>query len=164
LGRVVKASAITILVAIVGVLAVIYFLDDYDAYVVRSDSMQPALKTGDMVIIGSPGSFLTPEIEPGEIITYERNNDLVTHRIVSMEGDTIYTKGDNQEEPDPWTVSRFFEVKGSYIFHIPYIGLVSNFIQTRAGWFLCIILPAMCLLSFIIKDIVKEVRQLHTYT
>ena len=164
MGRLIKALAVLILIAIVGALAGIYFLDDYNAYVVKSDSMQPTIKSGDMVIIGSPGSLFTESLAPGEIITFERNKNLVTHRIVSIEGDTIYTKGDGQEEADPWSVSRFFDVKGSYIFHIPYIGLVSNFIKTKTGWFLCVILPAACLLGFIIKDIVKEVRQRLIYS
>jgi len=164
MGRLIKALAVLVLIAIVGALAGLYFLDDYDAYVVMSDSMQPTIKSGDMVIIGSPGSLFTESLAPGEIITFERNKNLVTHRIVSMEGDTIYTKGDGQEEADPWSVSRFFDVKGSYIFHIPYIGLVSNFIKTKTGWFLCVILPAACLLGFIIKDIVKEVRQRLIYS
>ena len=164
MGRIIKIMGIIILIAIVAGLAGIYFLDDYDAYVVKSDSMKPTFKSGDMVVIGSPGSYFTKDIAPGEIITFERNNNLVTHRIISAEGDKIYTKGDNQEEPDPWAVSRFFDVKGSYMFHIPYIGLVSNFIKTKTGWFLCVILPAACLLGFIIKDIVKEVRQHSIYS
>jgi len=164
MGRLIKVLAILILITIVGALAGLYFLDDYNAYVVKSDSMQPTIKSGDMVIVGSPGSLLTGDIAPGEIITFERNKNLVTHRIISMEGDAIYTKGDGQEEADPWSVSRFFDVKGSYIFHIPYIGLVSNFIKTKTGWLLCVILPAACLLGFIIKDIVKEVRQRLIYS
>lgn len=162
--RLLKALAVLILVAVVGALAAIYLLDDYDAYVVRSDSMQPAINSGDMVVAGVPGSFLTGDIAPGEIITFERNENLITHRIVSIEGDTIYTKGDGQEEGDPWTVSRFFDVKGSYIFHVPYLGLVSNFIKTRPGWLLGVILPAVCLLGLIIKDIFKEAKRGFIYS
>jgi len=164
MGRFIKALVVLILVAIVGALVGIYLIDDYNAYVVKSDSMQPTFKSGDMVVTGSPGSLFTRDIVPGEIITFERNENLITHRIESIEGDTIYTKGDGQEEADPWSVSRSFDVKGSYLFHIPYIGLVSNFIKTKTGWFLCVILPAACLLGFIIRDIVKEVRLRFIYT
>ena len=164
MGRSIKALVVLILVAIVGALVGIYLIDDYNAYVVKSDSMQPTFKSGDMVVTGSPGSLFTRDIVPGEIITFERNKNLITHRIESIEGDTIYTKGDGQEEADPWSVSRSFDVKGSYIFHIPYIGLVSNFIKTKTGWFLCVILPAACLLSFIIRDIVKAVKLRFIYT
>ena len=163
MGRFIKATVIIILLAIVGALAGIYLIEDYSAHVVMSDSMRPTFKSGDMVIIGSPGSLFTREMAPGEIITFERNEKLITHRIASIEGDTIYTKGDGQEEIDPWPVSRFYDVKGSYIFHIPYIGLAANFIQTKTGWLVCVILPAVCLLGFIIRDLAKEVRQRQVY-
>lgn len=162
--RFLRIIAVIILVAIVGTLAGIYFLDDYEAYIVKSDSMYPTLNSGDMVIMGTPGSALTRDILPGEIITFEHNEKLITHRVVSVVGDAIYTKGDGMEEADTWTVSRFFDVKGSYILHIPYIGLVFNFIKTKTGWFLCVILPAVILLGFIIKDIVKEVKQRPIFT
>ena len=161
--RLIKASVIIILIAILGVLVGIYLIDDYSAHIVMSDSMQPTLKSGDMVIIGSPGSAFTGEMAPGEIITFERNESLITHRIASIEGDTIYTKGEGQEEIDPWPVSRFYDVKGNYLFHIPYIGLAANFIQTKTGWLVCVILPAVCLLGFIIKDLFKEIRQRQIY-
>ena len=142
----------------------IYFIDNYSAHIVMSDSMKPTFATGDMVIIGNPGSWLSGDVSPGEIITFEHNEQLVTHRMVSIEGDAIQTKGDAQEEIDPWMVSRSFDVKGIYIFHIPYMGLVSNYIKTKQGWFICVILPTVCLLTSIIKDIVKEVRLRFIYT
>lgn len=161
--RFIKALVIIILAAVVAILVGIYFCDDYSAHVVMSDSMQPSIKSGDMVIIGSPGSLFTEDIKPGEVITFERNESLITHRIASIDGDTLFTKGDGQEEIDPWPVSRFFDVKGIYILHIPYIGLVANFVQTKTGWLVCVILPAVCLLGFVIKDIVREIRQRQIY-
>jgi signal peptidase len=158
-----KAIAIIILVAVVGTLAVIYLDDDYSAYIVKSDSMQPTIKSGDMVFIGRSNQPLAGDIAPGKIITFQRQGELVTHRVESIVGDTIYTRGDALEDTDPWVVSRFFDVEGCYIFHIPYVGLISNFLKTRIGWFVCVILPAMCLLGFIAKDIVKEAKRGFSY-
>ena len=160
--RIIKAVTAIVIIAIFGLLACIYFLEGYSAYIVKSDSMKPVFKSGDIVFIGSPGMPFVQDISPDRIVTFERNNELVTHRIVSIEGDTVYTKGDAQEEIDPWSVSRFFDIKGCYIFHIPYVGLVSGFLKTRLGWFVGVILPALVLIGFIIKDIVKEVRQCYT--
>lgn len=154
---------IFVLVVLVGIMAFIYLEDGYSAYIVRSDSMQPTIKSGDMVFIGSPGRPLAGNIAPGNIITFQRHGEMVTHRVESIVGDTIYTRGDALEETDPWVVSRFFDVEGCYIFHIPYVGLISSFLKTRTGWFVCVILPAMCLLGFIVKDIVKEARRCFTY-
>jgi signal peptidase len=155
--------AIAILVAVVGILAFFYLDDDYSAYVVKSDSMQPTINSGDMVFIGRSNQLFVGDIAPGKIITFERHGEMVTHRVKSIVGDTIYTRGDALEDTDPWVVSRFFDVKGCYIFRIPYVGLISNFLKTKIGWFVCIILPAICLLGFIISDIVKEAKQCFLY-
>jgi len=160
--RIIKAAVTLALIVIVGMLACIFFLDGYSAYVVKSDSMKPVFKSGDMVVIGSPGLPFVKDISADRIVSFERNGEMVTHRILSVDGDTVYTKGDAQESADPWSISRFFDIKGCYIFHIPYVGLASNFLKTKLGWFVCVILPTLCLVSFIIKDIVKEVRQCYT--
>jgi signal peptidase len=161
--RVGKIASVIILFIIVGTLFGIYLLDDYSMYVVMSDSMKPTFSSGDTVVVASPDSFLSGDIAQGRIITFSHNDNLVTHRVVSIEGDRIHTRGDGQEENDPWTVSRAFDVKGSYLFHVPYIGLVSNFIRTKTGWLVTVIVPTLVLLMFIIVEIVKEVRQRYKY-
>lgn len=134
----------------------IYFSPDYDMYVVRSESMVPAINMGDMIIIGPVAGPLNGEIKPGTIVTYERGNDIVTHRVISIVGTNILiTKGDAAEDPDvnPVTVS---QIKGVYLFKVPYLGYLSSFIRTKVGWFVCIILPAMLLVALIIREIVRE--------
>ncbi len=163
IGRFFKVIIISILVAVVGIMACIYFLDDYSAYIVKSNSMQPTVKSGDMVFTGRPGRPLVGDIVPGSIITFQRDNEMVTHRVEAIEGDTVYTRGDALEETDPWTVSRFFGVEGCYMFHIPYVGMISSYIKTKTGWFVCVILPAMCLVGLIVREIVKEARQCFSY-
>jgi signal peptidase len=157
--RVIKAAVVIVLAAAIGLLACIYFLDGYSVFIVKSDSMKPVFKSGDIVVIGNPGLPFVKDIAPGRIISFERNSEIVTHRVVSIEGDSISTRGDAQDNIDPWQVSRFFDVRGCYMFHVPYIGLVSAFIKTRLGWFVSVILPSLCLIGFIIKDIVKEARR-----
>jgi signal peptidase len=157
-----KAVIALALVVILGLIAFIYFSDAYSVYIVKSDSMKPVFASGDLVVTGRPGSFLAGDVAPGKIITFERNGELVTHRIVSLEGDTIRTRGDAQEDIDSAPVSRFFDVKGCYICHIPYLGRLSVFLKTRLGWFLCVIIPALGLVAFLIRDIIKEARQCMT--
>jgi signal peptidase len=150
------------LIAALGLTAYIYFSDDYSVYIVKSDSMRPVFSSGDLVVIGKAGLPFVSDIAPGRIVSFQRNGELVTHRVVSIEGDTVRTRGDAQEDIDPWPVSRFFDIKGCYIFHIPYVGLVSAFLKTRLGWFVCVILPALCLIGLLIRDIVREARQCFT--
>lgn len=154
--KLLKAGVFAALLAFVGVMGFCYFSGDYDAFIVLSDSMQPAIKSGDLVFVGKPNRPFVNEIKPGAIVTYQHNEGLVTHRVVSVTGDTLVTQGDAMEGPDPWPVSRFYDVKGSYIARIPYVGNLNAFIRTRTGWFVAIILPAIFLLTLIIKEIVKE--------
>ena len=151
-----------ILLATVGLIVCIYFIDDYSVYIVKSDSMKPVFSSGDLVVIGQAGLPFVSDIAPGRIVSFQRNGELVTHRIVSIEGDNVRTRGDAEEDIDPWPVSRFADIKGCYMFHVPYVGLVSAFLKTRLGWFVGVILPALCLIGFIIRDIVREARRCFT--
>jgi len=143
-----------VLALIIAGFAFLYFSPDYDMRLVRSESMKPAINMGDMAITGPPGGLLSRDVEAGTIVTYERGAELVTHRVLSVEGDTLLTKGDAVEDADPWPVT-LSDVSGVYLFKIPYVGYVANFISTKLGWFLVIILPALLLVGLLIRDIFK---------
>jgi len=60
--------------------------------------MEPAFNVGDVIIAGPPGSG---GIKPGVIVTYAMGKTLITHRVLSVDGNTLITKGDANETPDP---------------------------------------------------------------
>ncbi|MFH1032650.1 MAG: signal peptidase I [Chloroflexota bacterium] len=136
-------------------LAVIYFMPGYNLYLVRSESMKPAINMGDLIITGPMGGPINGEIKPGTVVTYERNDELITHRVASVDGKTVVTQGDAVEDPDPWQVT-LADVRGVYLFKIPYVGYGLRFIQTKSGWFISIIIPAVVLIGWLIWDILKE--------
>ncbi len=140
-----------VLVIVVAGFAFIYFSPGYGLYLVRSESMKPAINMGDLIVTGPSNG----EINPGTIVTYQRAIGLVTHRVLSVDGETLVTKGDAVEDPDPWSVS-LSDVGGVYLFKIPYVGYVTYFVQTKFGWFLAIIVPAALLVAWLVKDILKE--------
>ncbi len=117
--------------------------------------MKPTINMGDMVITGPINGPLGGEVRPGSIVTYQRGAELVTHRVLSIDGDTLVTKGDAVEDPDARPVN-LSDVRGVYLFKIPYIGYVSDFARTKFGWFLLIIIPATALVALLIRDIFKE--------
>lgn len=145
----------SLLVLVIAILAFLQFSPDYGIYIVKSGSMSPAIKTGDIIITGPAGGFLNGEIKPGTVITFRVEKDLVTHRVQSIEGDRIITRGDSLEEADPWQVS-ISDVQGIYLFKIPYLGYLPYFARTRLGWFLLILLPSAVLVGLLVKDIIKE--------
>ena len=144
-----------ILAVIVAALGFIYFSPDYSMYLVRSESMKPAINMGDMLVAGPLDGPFNGAIQPGMIVTYERGQEFVSHRVLSVDGETLVTKGDAVEDPDPWPVT-MSAVSGIYLLKVPYAGYLSHFMRTRVGWFLVIIIPATLLVAFLIKDIVKE--------
>ncbi len=144
---------VTILLGLaVAALAFVFFSPDYDLYFVKSESMKPFINMGDVVIVGSVGAS---DISPGVIVIYELGKNLVIHRVLSIDGGTLITKGIANEDPDPRPV-QFSQVKSRYIFKISYVGYLTSFVRTRPGWFLVIILPNLALVGLIVKDIRKE--------
>ena len=135
--------------------AFVYFTPGYNLYLVRSESMKPSIEMGDLIITGPLDGPINGGVKPGTVVTYEYKKDLITHRVESIDGKTLVTKGDAVEDPDPWTVV-MSDVRGVYLFKIPYVGFATNFTQTKLGWFLTIIVPGMLLVLWLTKDIVKE--------
>jgi len=136
-------------------LAFLYFVPGYNLYLVRSESMKPAINMGDLIITGPPNGLINGEVKPGTIVTYETSKELITHRVQAVDGEALVTKGDAVEDADPWPVT-LSNVRGIYLFKIPLVGFLTSFIQTKIGWFLAIIIPAAVLVGWLAKDILKE--------
>ncbi len=124
---------------------------DYEVQVVKSESMKPTLNLGDVIIIGP----VKGAIRPGKIISYELNGELVVHRVVSVEDGILRTKGDALEGPDPWSVP-MSNVNGVFQFKVPYLGFLSSFVRTPVGWGVLVILPAVLLVGYFVRDIFRR--------
>jgi signal peptidase I len=135
-----------------------YISPDYDVYIVRSESMSPAINMGDIVVTGPVDGLLSREIKPGTIVTYRAGTTTVTHRVLSVGDNALLTKGDAVEDPDPRSVS-MSQVVGEYLFRIPKLGYLAAFLHTRVGWLLLVVTPAIILEGFVIKEIVREALQ-----
>ena len=153
--KVLSRSVLTALVLVLVGLALIYFLPDYNLYLVRSESMKPAINMGDLIITGPLDGPINGEVTPGTIVTYEYKKENITHRVQSIDGKTLVTKGDATEDPDPWSVV-LSDVRGIYLFKISHVGYLTSFVQSKLGWFLMIIIPGALLVGWLAKDIVKE--------
>lgn len=155
--KVVTRTIMAVLLVGIGLVAFIYFSPDYNMYMVRSGSMTPYIKIGDLVISGPVGGPLTHNIEIGTVITYELHpGEEVTHRVIAIDDNQLMTtQGDNSGAPDPARV-KMTQVQGIYLFKIPSLGYVTSFVRTKTGWLVAIIVPAILLVGFIVKDIVKE--------
>ena len=153
--KMVNWTATAVLLLLIAVLAYIFFTPSYSLYLVRSESMRPAINMGDLIITGPVDGPINGEIKAGKIVTFSHGKELVTHRVQSINQASLVTKGDAVEDPDPWPVI-LSNVSGVYLFKIPYVGYLTSFIQTKFGWFLTIIIPATALVLWLVRDILKE--------
>jgi signal peptidase len=98
----------------------------YGASVVLSGSMEPVLSVNDLVILKE-----TQDVEIGDVIVYESGSELIIHRVQSVDGDTITTKGDaNNIADEPF--DRSF-VRGKMIASFPAVGGLVRTLKTPAG-------------------------------
>ena len=65
---------------------------------VTSNSMQPIMQIGDLIIAEVVNTGI---VKPGDIIIIRRSDDFLTHRVISITKDGWLTKGDNNLMMDP---------------------------------------------------------------
>ena len=111
----------------------------FGAAVVLSGSMEPELSVNDLIIVSDADSY-----ERNDIVVYQEGRTLVVHRIISIDGETVVTKGDaNNTEDAPIQLST---IKGKVIFHIPFVGNIVGALKTPVGT-LAIIVAIVLLLE-----------------
>ncbi len=126
--------------------------------VVRSGSMEPAIKTGSLVFVRP-----SEEYNVGDIITFNKINtkEPVTHRIKQIEevdSTKIYTtKGDANNTLDLDKILGG-QIIGKVFSHISYLGYVIAFTRTTPGFIILIIIPALLIIYDEINNIKKELR------
>lgn len=103
----------------------------YKAYIINTNSMEPTIKVGDIVIIKKN----KPEmLNQGDVITFSRNGEVITHRITKIEeseNNTRYiTKGDNNNTEDSFNVT-YQDIIGEEVLIIPYLGKIMEKLDSK---------------------------------
>jgi signal peptidase len=133
-----KAFVVT-LVLLLAAVSVVVFLMGGRVLVIRSGSMEPALRPGDAIVLQPDHG----RVAVGSVITYQHQEQIITHRVTAVEGDgNLRTKGDANEEEDAWQVSPA-ALKGEMWFRVPYLGYLVVFLRQPTVWFPLVILPAV---------------------
>ena len=126
------------------------------SYEVISESMQPTLKIGDVVIIKNDIDKINFKI--GDIISYRKGKAVITHRIVAFENDKYITKGEYNSFNDEEKV-KFEEIEGKVIFKIPFLGKIFFFLSNKVVILLITILLYLMYIYIIKTQIKKKVRR-----
>lgn len=103
----------------------------YKAYIINTNSMEPTIKVGDIVIIKKN----KPEmLNQGDVITFTQNGEVITHRITKIEeseNNTRYiTKGDNNNTEDSFNVT-YQDIIGEEVLIIPYLGKIMEKLDSK---------------------------------
>ena len=122
----------------------VYDLIKFKSYVILSDSMKPAMDPGDVIFIKK---INVDNLKAGDIITFQKEEFIATHRIIKFEDKSIITQGDNNNlADDPLTKEN---VIGKYIFKVPKIGYFYSFVRSPIG----IIVISIIIVIIIIYEI-----------
>lgn len=136
--------------------------------VVTGGSMEPAIKTGSVVL-----TFKKADYSENDIVSFLRNpsdskrkiDTPITHRIVGKtvekieneeERITFTTKGDANKTPD-LEVIRQEQILGKVLLSIPVIGNLLVFSQTQLGFTLLVVVPVILIIYTEIQKIIKQV-------
>ena len=129
-----RAASVALLLFLAGCLAL---LVSDRVLIVRSASMSPAIQAGDAIVIWPTSG--TPNV--GDVVSYEVQGELVTHRVVEIRPDGVITKGDANREADLGRPDR--HVRGRMVVRLPFLGWFLAFLRRPGGWLLLVILPAV---------------------
>ena len=100
--------------------------------------------------------------EPGQIVAFayqdpEKGEITITHRVVSLEGDVLVTKGDAMESNDPFRVERE-RVRGVFLFKIPLLGYAARFIHSDRGRLFMMASGSLVILSLLVGECLRLLR------
>ncbi len=144
IARILSVSSKVLLGAIIALLAFVAAVLAYDKFVKKSaipsffgrsllviatPSMTGSVDAGDAIIIKKSATY-----EVGDVITYFPAGESVsvTHRIVRIEGEKYYAKGDanEAEDPDPIFLT---QIAGKMTVRLPNLGIIIEWLRTWQG-------------------------------
>lgn len=129
----------------------------YFPLIVLTDSMNPEIKSGDLIICNT---IEAENVKEKDVIAFfdpaGNGSTIVTHRvieIVSQDGKLLFkTKGDNNNIEDRDLVPAE-NLVGIYKTRIAGAGNIAMFMQTTTGLIVCVVLPIILLVGY---DIIRR--------
>lgn len=146
-------------IAVLLVVSVLPITGNYKVLTVLSGSMEPAIKTGSVVVVKPSQDY-----KIGDIITFGEMSKTKTptshriHDIKVVDGQPVYiTKGDANNAPDQREITGK-EIIGKVLFSVPYVGFAVDVAKKPFGFMLIIIVPAVVIIYDEIRKIIKEIK------
>lgn len=143
------------------------------ALIVRSGSMEPTIKTGDLIVVRIASGITSPlpnvisKYKVGDTIAFKEDknpNVLTTHKIVTkkiVDGKTMYqTQGDANKTPDIKLIAEE-QIVGKSIFTLPKVGKLFAYAKTKQGFALLVLIPALLVILIESTNLIKELFKIN---
>ena len=125
-----------------------------------SESMEPTLYKDDVVFVKKCD---ISELKKGDIITFEQDNRVISHRIINITKEKsvvkFETKGDNNEIVDPDKVTEE-QVYGKVLYKVGKIGQAVSYIQNARGFINVVIFAIIVYILVSLRDNKKNTRKI----
>lgn len=132
----------------------------YKSYIIKTNSMEPTINVNDVLITKKVEK---EKIKIGDVITFIKNGEVITHRITQIDENGEYTtKGDNNNIEDTFKIS-YDNIEGKQILTIQHLGKIVEILDNKIV-FLVITLIILIFIFLTIqnqdkKDIRKEKKK-----
>lgn len=131
----------------------------YKSYIITTDSMADSINSGDIVIVKEVPE---EELQVGDVITFEKDYQVITHRITKIDDETgkrVYTtKGDNNNLEDNQKIE-YEQIEGKSVLTIPKLGYLFNFLENQIVFLLIVLILLIVLFFRIRKNEKMEIRR-----
>lgn len=118
--------------------------------------MEPTININDVLITKK---VKKDEIKTGDIITFIKNGEIITHRITQItENDEYTTKGDNNNIEDSFTIS-YENIEGKHILTIPHLGKIVEILDNKILFLIIILIILIFIFAIIQKQEKKDERR-----
>ena len=119
----------------------------YKFLVDLTDSMSPIIDSGDLVVIKEQEKY-----KIGDVVAYrDKRESLITHRIIKIEDDRYYFKGDKNSAEDSDIVT-LNKIEGKYVGKLKKVGAICMFLKSTYGIVLLLSIGVLYLVFLIIKE------------
>lgn len=137
----------------------------YQMYEVLSGSMEPGIHTGSVIFDKS--DIDVKSLKVGDVITFKApgdSNKLITHRIIQVKTvngmPSFQTKGDANQAQDKDLIPTANVVARYENITIPYLGFYLNFMKSKLGIILLVIVPGALLILSTMISLFREIMKL----
>lgn len=136
-------------VVLAAVAILILFICGIRPYAVRTGSMEPTIPQGSLSFVNTRAAF--SDIKERDIIAFQVGDVFVTHRAVGIDGGSVTTQGDANNNTDAAKVTENNYI-GETLFWVPVVGWIPLYAHTAGGRIVVIGGFALFVLSGVIYD------------